>query len=188
MKHPAWPRLIVAALVLVACASRPGFSKDFEALELGQKPPDFTLKDVTDRLFTLSDAEGEIVVLQFGSSTTRPYLEQIKPMIKLINSYRGKPVSFVTVYTKEQQFDWQAPDYVAKIQRADGLRFQFGAQSGQRMNTRIVVDEMEETVFKAYGAVPTGVFIVDGEGKLAFKAKLATANDIERSLKAVLSK
>ena len=104
----------------------------------------------------------------------------------LIRKYRRKPVTFLTVYTAEQAGGWQADEYFAKYQRADGLRYQYGTQSGERMGSKILVDDMDETVHKAYGSVPTGVFIVDQDGKLAFKARMATAAEIEKALTKVL--
>jgi peroxiredoxin len=81
---------------------------------------------------------------------------------------------------------WQADDYFSKHERAKGLRFQVSAQSGQRMTAKILVDDMEETVYKTYGSVPAGVFIVDQDGNLAFKAKVVNTADVEKVLEELL--
>lgn len=176
----------VLCALLVAFFSGLAFADGFDDLAIGETAPDFTLRDLGDRRYTLSAQRGETVVLQFGSSTTRRYLDQIKPVNELIKKYGRQRVAFVTVYTIEQAGHWQAGDYFSKYQRADGLRFQFGTQSGQRMSSRILVDGMDEAVYKAYGSVPAGVFIVGGDGKLAFKAREATVADIEKTLTKVL--
>ena len=45
---------------------------------------------------------------------------------------------------------------------------------------------MEQTVYKIYGSVPAGVFIVDKDGNLAFKAKVVNAADVEEVLERLL--
>jgi len=169
----------VVCALFVAVLSGVAFSEDFDSLEVGEEAPGFTLKDLADREYTLEDLEGQVVVIQFGSSTTLPYIEQIKAMNGLVKKYRREKITFLTIYTNEQKFDWQADDYFSKYERAKGLRFQFGVQSGQRMGGKILVDEIEETVYKAYGSVPAGVFIVDQDGNLAFKAKVVKATEVD---------
>ena len=178
-------KVALCALLVTLCSGL-AFADQLDDLVIGETAPEVRLRGLGDRRYTLSDEGGQTVVIQFGSSTTLPYLEQIRPMNELIGEYRGERVTFLTVYTVEQAGDWQADEYFAKYQRADGLRFQYGTQSGQRMGSRILVDDMDETVHKAYGSVPTGVFIVDEDGALAFKARMATAADIEKALTKVL--
>ena len=84
------PLLLVFYLPLVAFFCSLAFSKEFEDLQVGQKAPDFTLKDLAEREYILSDLEDDIVVIQFGSSTTMDFLEQIEPMNGLIKKYRRK--------------------------------------------------------------------------------------------------
>ena len=175
--------VLCALLVLFSTSA---FSKEFESLQIGATAPGFTLKDLAEKEYSLSNLKGEIVVLQFGSSTTMPYIDQIKPIIGLTKKYRRKGVTFLTVYTVEQDFGWQAEDYFSKYERAKGLRFQVSAQSGQRMTAKILVDDMEETVYKTYGSVPAGVFIVDQDGNLAFKAKVVNTVDVEKVLEELL--
>jgi len=176
----------ILGTLLVLFSSTPAFSKEFESLQIGATAPGFTLKDLAEKEYSLSALKGEIVVLQFGSSTTMPFIEQIKPIIGLTKKYRRKGVTFLTVYTVEQDFSWQANDYFSKHERAKGLRFQVAAQSGQRMTAKILVDDLEETVYKTYGSVPAGVFIVDQDGNLAFKAKVVNATDVEKVLEELL--
>ncbi len=172
--------------LLVLFSSTSAFPKEFESLQIKAAAPGFTLKDLAEKEHSLSDFKGEIVVLQFGSSTTMPYIEQIKPIIGLTKKYRRKGVTFLIVYTVEQDFGWQAEDYFSKHERAKGLRFQVGAQSGQRMTAKVLVDDMEQTVYKTYGSVPAGVFIVDKDGNLAFKARVVNAADVERVLETLM--
>jgi peroxiredoxin len=184
-KHRLVSGWVLGVLLVVFCSTS-AFPKEFENLQIGATAPGFTLKDLAEKEYSLGDLKGEIVVLQFGSSTTTPYIEQIKPIIGLTKKYRRKGVTFLTVYTVEQGLGWQADDYFSKHERAKGLRFQVSAQSGQRMTAKILVDDMEETVYKTYGSVPAGVFIVDQDGNLAFKAKVVNTADVEKVLEELL--
>ncbi len=173
-------------LLLVAFASTTAFSDGFDDLEIGDTAPDFTLRDLAEKEFTLSDSQGDVVVIQFGSSTTVPFVEQIKSMNDVVKKYKRQGVTFITVYTVEQMFDWQASDYFEKYERAKGLRFQLGVQSGQRMGARVLVDDTDETVYKTYGSVPAGVFIVDKDENLAYKARVVNASDVDKTLEKLM--
>jgi len=185
MRHHRLPSGLLLCALLMVFSSVLAFSKEFDGLEIGAAPPDFTLKDLGDKQHTLSDLKGEIVVLQFGSSTTLAFIEQIQPLLGLVKKYRRK-VTFLTVYTAEQNFGWQADDYFSKWERAKGLRFQVGVQSGQRMTAKVLVDDVEETVYNAYGSVPAGVFIVDTDGSLAFKARVLDVSEVETALEKMM--
>ena len=186
MRKHRLPSGWVLCALLVVFSSPLAFSKEFESLQIGAAAPGFTLKDLAEKEYSLGDLKGEIVVLQFGSSTTMPYIEQIKPIIGLTKKYRRKGVTFLIVYTVEQDFGWQAQDYFSKHERAKALRFQVAAQSGQRITAKVLVDDLEETVYKSYGSVPAGVFIVDKDGNLAFKAKVVNAADVEGVLETLM--
>ena len=185
MRQHRLPSGLLLCALLMVFSSVLAFSKVFDSLEIGAAPPDFTLKDLGDKQHTLSDLKGEIVVLQFGSSTTLAFIEQIQPLLGLVKKYRRK-VTFLTVYTAEQNFGWQADDYFSKWERAKGLRFQVGVQSGQRMTAKVLVDDVEETVYNAYGSVPAGVFIVDTDGSLAFKARVLDVSEVETALEKMM--
>ena len=172
---------LVFCLPFMVFLSTSAFSASFSDIEVGEQAPDFTLKNLAEKEISLSDQKGKVGVIQFGSSTTEPFLQQLKEMNKVMKKYRKKAF-YYTIYTAEQGYSWQANDYFAKYQRAKGLRFQFGVQSGSRMVTKILVDDMDEAVYKAYGSVPAGVFIVDGDGNIAYKAKAVDPKAVKKAL------
>jgi peroxiredoxin len=172
---------LVICLPLMVFLSTSAFSASFDDLEVGAQAPDFTLKDLAEKEITLSEQKGTVGVIQFGSSTTEPFLQQLKAMNKVMKKYRKKAF-YYTVYTAEQNYGWQAKDYFAKYERAKGLRFQYGVQSGSRMVGKILVDDVDEAVYKAYGSVPAGVFIVDGEGNVVYKAKVVDPSAVKKAM------
>jgi len=172
---------LVICLPLMVFLSTSAFSASFDDLEVGAQAPDFTLKDLAEKEITLSEQKGTVGVIQFGSSTTEPFLQQLKAMNKVMKKYRKKAF-YYTIYTAEQNYDWQAKDYFEKYERAKGLRFQYGVQSGSRMVGKILVDEVDESVYKAYGSVSAGVFIVDGEGNIVYKAKVVDPSAVKKAM------
>lgn len=176
--------LILAGLFLAFWAGGAA-AGNFDTLQVGGPVPDFTLKDwsTMEREHTLSDYQGKkVVVLEFGSSTTWSFVNRIKAVEKLRKKFRKKGVEFFTIYTREVNGDWQPADYFEKLQRAKGLRFAYGLQTHVRMRRKVLIDDIKDTVFQAYGSVPNGLLIVNKEGQLAYKAKESKPKEIERIL------
>jgi len=61
----------VLGVLLVVFSFTSAFPKEFESLQIGTTAPGFTLKDLAEKEYRLSDLKGEIVVLQFGGSSRR---------------------------------------------------------------------------------------------------------------------
>ena len=180
-------RVLALALVLLFFSWAGASQTKFNEIKLGAEAQDFTLTDWTqnEREYTLSGFKGEkIVVLQFGSSTSWPYVAQITPMENLAKKYRRKGVQFFIVYTREATGDWQAKNYFEKIQRAKGLRFAFGVTTHGRMNkVKVLIDKMDDSVFKAYGMEHNAVFVIDKDGNIVYKARNPEPSKIESALK-----
>lgn len=162
------------------------WAANFEVLKVGQTAPDFTLKDWSSMQneVSLKDLRGEkAVVLLFVSSTSWPYVEQIVPLEKLIKSQDKDKVEFLTIYVKEEDPSWQPKDYFEREQRAKALRFQMGVQTHQRMRQKVLIDEMDDRVFKAYGEKHNSAFIIDRDGKIFFKTEVVIIADLEEQLR-----
>lgn len=176
---------VVAAVVLLALGpAGPLGAANFDDLKVGGPVPDFNLKDwsTMEREHKLSDYKGKVVVLEFGSSSTWSFVAQIKVVEKLEKNYRKKGVEFFTIYTREAEGAWQPADYFEKLQRAKGLRFAYGLQTHVQMRRKVLIDDLQDTTFKAYGSTPNAVLIVDKEGNLAYKAKESKPAEIEKIL------
>jgi peroxiredoxin len=50
------------------------------------------------------------------------------------------------------------------------------------MEVTVVVDEMEDTVWKQYGSLPNMVYVIDRDGKVAYHATWTMADRIEKVL------
>lgn len=91
---------------------------------------------------------------------------------ELYRKYKDKDVEFFVVYSKEphagERRYWkkyeQHTSYEHKLSYAKELVEQFG------MKVPVLVDDIDETVVYAFGRMPNMVYIIDKEGKIAYKS------------------
>lgn len=153
-------------------------------LDMGMSAPDFTLKDwsTAETEHTLSGLKGKVVVLQFGSSTAWEYVKSVDALETLQKKYKGKGVQVFTIYTREADGKWQATSDFDRTERAKSLRFAYGLQTHKRMLVPVLIDDLQDSAFKAYGQSSAGVFVIDKAGKIAFKADRPSVAEVEKVL------
>ena len=91
---------------------------------------------------------------------------------ELSEKYKDEDVVFFVVYSKEPHAGEtryfrkyaQHESYEHKKQYAQELVAEFG------MKVPVLVDDLDESVVRAFGRMPNMTFIVDKEGKIAYKA------------------
>jgi thiol-disulfide isomerase/thioredoxin len=148
--------------------------------KLDESVPDFTLKT--------NDGKGEItlskligpkpVVLVFGSFTCGPFRSHSGNIEKLYQRYKDR-ANFVMVYVREAHptdgWRMESNDRVGAItqqpksyeERADvaqkcGLLFKIGFP--------MLVDTIDDTVGARYSGMPGRLYVIDRDGKVAFKS------------------
>jgi cytochrome c biogenesis protein CcmG/thiol:disulfide interchange protein DsbE len=130
--------------------------------------PDFTLKRMNGKPFTLSDHKGQVIVLNVWATWCPPCRKEIPGFIKIQKEMRDKGVLFVGVSLDKK--GWKAVRPFAK---------KYG------INYPIMVDD--GTVNSKYGpfrGIPT-TFIITKKGKVAYGAAGMINTD---ALKPVLEK
>lgn len=104
---------------------------------------------------------------------------EVSPLNQLYARYRGKNVEFFTVYVREPHpGEHYGPQrsWGQKVQNARDCKDQDGIQNP------ILVDDLEGTVHRVYGIMPNMIYIVDKEGKIAYKAMWTDHTEIESVL------
>ncbi len=170
-----------AAVLLLLGMALPSGAAD---LQVGAAAPDFTLKDwsTAQAEHSLSGLKGKVVVLQFGSSTAWEYVKSVEALESLQRKYKGKGVQLFTIYTREAEGQWQAASDFDRSERAKGLRFAYGLQTHKRMLVPLLIDDLQDSTFKAYGQAPSALFVIDKEGKIAFKSERPNLAEVEKVL------
>lgn len=159
---------------------------DFDAfLEVGEEAPEFTLETLSGERFSLADHRGEWVVLEFGSYTCPMYRRQVPGMARLGREYEGREdVTFALVYGKEAH-----PHQGAFLDIDDPETYEERRALASRLVAEaevpfpVLVDEVPREVSAEYGGAPNMVYLVDPEGRIAYRALWTDAEELERVLR-----
>jgi thiol-disulfide isomerase/thioredoxin len=141
---------------------------------VGERAPDFVLKDVQGREFRLSDRTGQTpVVIEFGSYTCPYCIATLEPMKSLARKYNGK-VEFVIVYCKEAHPGMKMKSMTGHgdlpvLEQTNSFqeRVERAARFGREMKIpqRILVDEDgENSIQEMYSDLPNQTIVVDVSG------------------------
>jgi alkylhydroperoxidase family enzyme len=151
-----------------------------EGPKLNDPAPDFTLKTRDGKeAVRLRDLAGKKpVVLVFGNVTCGPFRATYPRVDDLALRYKDDAV-FVAVYVREAH-----PTDGWRMSSNDeaGVTFaqprDYGERAGLaercyaklKMNMPLLVDEMDDRVGHAYSGMPARLYVIDTEGKVAYKS------------------
>jgi alkylhydroperoxidase family enzyme len=151
-----------------------------EGPKLDQPAPNFTLKTVDgSRSIQLSELVGKKpLVLVFGNFTCGPF-RSFYPEVEAAYNRNKKDADFLMVYVREAHPNdgWKMESNtrvgVAVPQpNSLGERVEVAKQFCQRLNPTVpvVVDEINDPVGHAYSGMPARLYIIDRQGKVAYKS------------------
>ena len=147
--------------------------------DLNQAAPDFTLKTVDGKEeVTLSKLVGpKPVVLIFGNFTCGPFCSQSGNVQKLYERYKDR-ATFVMVYVREAH---PKDGWVMSSNEAIGVSLRQPLTYEERVGVAqmctkklkfgmpMLVDTIDDTVGARYSGMPSRLYLIDGQGKVAFK-------------------
>jgi thiol-disulfide isomerase/thioredoxin len=147
---------------------------------LGETAPDFTLKTNDGaRDVTLSKLVGpKPVVLVFGNFTCGPFRSQAGNVEKLYRNYKDR-ATFVMVYVREAHptdgWSMESNDRVGVTlpqPRSYEERVAVAQTCGKRLalGFPMLVDTIDDTVGARYSGMPSRLYLIDQEGKVAYKS------------------
>ena len=147
--------------------------------KLGEKAPDFTLKtNDGKREVTLSKLVGpKPVVLVFGNFTCGPFRSQAGNVEKLYSLYRDR-ATFVMVYVREAHpkdgWHMDSNDRVG-VSLAQPRTYDERVSVAQTCGAKLalsfpmLVDTIDDSVGGPYSGMPSRLYLIDSQGKVAFK-------------------
>lgn len=160
------------------------FRQEIGSLEPGpnldQSAPDFTLKtnDGTAQI-TLSKLVGpKPVVLVFGNFTCGPFRSHSGNIEKLYRRYQDR-ANFVMVYVREahptEGWRMESNDHVGVVvvqPKTYADRVAVARQCGKRLDLGfpMLVDTIDDAVGARYSGMPGRLYLIDRDGKIAFKS------------------
>lgn len=100
-------------------------------------------------------------------------------MNELYRRFRDQGFEFFTVYVREPH---PGEHYAHHTSWDQKLRYACDCRSQDDVQTPVLVDDVEGTVHTLYGIMPNMVYIVDKDGKVAYKAMWTDHKEIEEVL------
>jgi len=147
----------------------------------GPRPGDMAEDAVLTRLdgseVRLSDLRGDWVVLETGSVTCNMYTRNVDTMAAV--RAKHPDVRFVVVYVREAHPGSKLPQHVsldAKAKAAERLREEVGE------DREILLDDMQGSMHRAYGAMPNMVYVINPEGRVVYRHDWTVPEELERVL------
>ena len=171
----------------------------------GTPAPDFRLSDIDGNEVTLADLVGEKpVVVQLGSYSCPVFRYRRFDMQKLQREFAGR-VDFVVVYTQEAHpYDainpYEDRIWNPVINRAFGVkvaehktleerRLQAAAtDEAVELDSRFLVDSMDNAVWGRYGAAPSAAYVLDASGTIRLRQAWVNPREIRKVLDELLTR
>ena len=152
---------------------------------VGEPAPDFSLRDLDGRWTALGESLGRGYVVVFFGSLSSTALRKIAPeMNRLAKDWERLEVKVILVYTREAHpaaLGEKAPrDYRERAALARQARVEL------ELGLPILVDEWDDAVHEAYGAMPDAAFLLDSRGTILVRQARAGAPSLEKALRKLL--
>lgn len=145
----------------------------------GEKFADFTLTELsTGQPVKLSDLAGKWVVIETGSSTCSMYTKNIPPMKDVAAEFPD--VEFLMVYVREAHPGERLGPHKSIDDKFRAARLVTPRYGEFR---RILVDNIDGDFHRAYGAMPTVVYVIRPDGIVHYRCNWAAPHLIAAALR-----
>ncbi len=95
----------------------------------------------------------------------------------------GEAASFFTVWVREAH---AGGDYPQPESLAERERYAHDFREGEQASIPIVLDDMQGSLHRLFGNLPNAVYVIDGRGRVAYRASWADHREIRRVLDRLL--
>ncbi|MGC2210246.1 MAG: deiodinase-like protein [Candidatus Korobacteraceae bacterium] len=158
----------------------------FRAPEPGDEAPGFALKSLAGETVKLADFKGaRNVVITFGSATCPQTAASIGGLRSLASEFSGSDVEFLFLYVREAHPGADLPPHRSmedKRRAAQLLREQ------EKIEFPILIDELGGEVHRKYGALPNASFLIDKDGRIAYRSLASHGPSLGAALEELLER
>lgn len=137
---------------------------NFEGPDLGEKAPDFDLKNVENKTTRLLDFSGDFLVLELGSITCPLFQGRREGMDALVKEFNN--ASFTVLYVREAHPGKNIPAH--KSEKDKEVCARRLNDNGEKRT--ILIDDLAGSAHSAYGNYPNAVFIINRNGCIVFRS------------------
>jgi peroxiredoxin len=143
-------------------------SVDFEpSLRVGMVAPDFALSDTEGRVVRLSEETAKNhVVLIFGCLTSPVTATHLPEINRMWEYFHWRGVEFLFIYTREIHPGERRPHFTSEEQKLQAARELLQLEE---VRFPVLVDALDGTVHRTYGARPNPSFVVNRDGRLVYR-------------------
>ncbi len=104
---------------------------------------------------------------------------EVSPLNQLYKRYRDKGFEFFTVYVREPH---PGENYGLHRSWEQKLQYALDCRSQDGIENPLLVDDLQGTMHRVYGMMPNMVFLIDKDGKIAYKSMWTDHVEIENVL------
>lgn len=104
---------------------------------------------------------------------------EVSPLNQLYGRFRDKSFEFFTVYVREPH---PGENYGPHRSWDQKLKYARDCREQDGIRTTLLIDDLEGTVHRLYGSLPNMIYVVDKNGRIAYKAMWTDHEEIEAVL------
>ncbi|AOW93730.1 hypothetical protein BFN03_16665 [Rhodococcus sp. WMMA185] len=156
--------------------------KELGGPKIGELAPDFHVTDIEGVEVALSDYRGRYVVLETGCATCPMFGSGITTMNAL--AYRFPDVAFLVLYVREAH-----PGQNCRPHRslADKTAAATLLRREEREGRRILIDNLDGQVHRAYGGMPNMVYVINPQGDVVFRSVWNDPEAVDEALRRAMA-
>ena len=152
-----------------------------EGLQAGDIYKDVSLQTLDGETVRLSDYLGNRpLVLETGSMTCPMYAQSVPPMMKLIEKYPN--LDHILMYVREAHPGELQPQHRSAAEKVEAAR---KTKRRYRDRRTILVDDVNGSAHRFYGAMPNSIFVIAPDGTILFRSIWNNADDMDAILGAI---
>ncbi len=155
----------------------------FSAPNIGDSAPDFTAYTLEGKKVKLSDYFGAPLVLEMGSITCPVFVGVMSSMKKLQEKF--PQVKFLVLYVREAH-----PGEKRGAHHSNKVKQKRAKECKTLHNDprTVLVDDVSGRAHKIYGLFPNSTYIIDGGGKIFWRAKWNHPKELQKNLQRLFAK
>jgi len=150
---------------------------DLEGPMPGDVAVDFIATDLEGNAVRLTDFRGKVLVLTTASATCPMYVSKVNPMNELAK--KRQDIVFLVLYVREAHPGKNMPQHESIEQKLEHAKLIKEEEQEHRL---LVVDDLEGSAHKAFGAWPNMAYIIDINGVVQLRHKWVDPNALELAL------
>jgi peroxiredoxin len=149
---------------------------------IGSIAPDFALDDLSGGTVQLARLRGRPVVVEFASYSDALFPDQVVQMERLAGEHPD--VEFLVIAVREAHPGETSPAHESMTQKRNAAR---RLAVDEQLRRRVLIDDLGGTVHRAYGGTWNSVYVIDGDGRVAYRRAWNRAHDVAAALDLLLA-